>query len=60
MIHNHIRRLTQLYEQKKASTKNWKMLLDDYQQHWITRIISGIPSSKINFDSEIKMLKVFS
>jgi RNA-directed DNA polymerase len=31
-LQNHIRRLTQLYEQKKH-LQNWKMLLDDYRQH---------------------------
>jgi RNA-directed DNA polymerase len=30
-IHNHFRRLTQLYEQKTYQP-NWKMLLDDYRR----------------------------
>jgi hypothetical protein len=34
-IHNHFRRLTQLYEQKKHQP-NWKMLLDDYRRRWVT------------------------
>jgi RNA-directed DNA polymerase len=34
-VQNHIRRLTQLYEQKKH-LPNWKMLLDAYRQHWVT------------------------
>ena len=50
-LENHIRRLTQLYEQKKH-LPNWKMLLDDYRQHWVTWVYSGIPSSMINFDTE--------
>ncbi|WP_252731868.1 reverse transcriptase domain-containing protein [Paraglaciecola arctica] len=48
---NHIRRLSQLYEQKKH-LPNWKMLLDDYRQHWLKWVYSGIPSSIINFDKE--------
>jgi RNA-directed DNA polymerase len=50
-LENHIRRLSRLYEQKKHQP-NWKMLLDDYRQHWVTWVYSGIPSSIINFDSE--------
>jgi RNA-directed DNA polymerase len=50
-LQNHIRRITQLYEQKKH-LPNWKMLLDDYRQHWVTWVYSGIPSSIINFDYE--------
>jgi RNA-directed DNA polymerase len=34
-LENHIRRLTPLYEQKKH-LPNWKVLLDDYRQHWVT------------------------
>ena len=34
-LQDHIRRITQLYEQKKH-LPNWKMLLDDYRQHWLT------------------------
>jgi hypothetical protein len=50
-LENHIRRLTQLYEQKKHLPHS-KMLLDDYRQHWVTWCYSGIPSSIINFDKE--------
>jgi hypothetical protein len=50
-IQNHIRRLSQLYEQKKHQP-NWKMLLDDYRQHWVTWVYSGIPLSIISFDNE--------
>jgi hypothetical protein len=45
-IQNHIRRLTQLYEQKK-SHPNWMALLDDYRQRWVTWVYSGIPLSII-------------
>jgi len=55
---NHIRRLTQLYEQKKH-LPNWKMLLDDYRQHWVTWVYSGIPSSIINFDRQSVELRLF-
>jgi RNA-directed DNA polymerase len=34
-LENHIRRLTPLYEQKKH-LPHWKVLLDDYRQHWVT------------------------
>jgi hypothetical protein len=54
---NHIRRLTQLYEQKKH-LPNWKMLLDDYRQHWVTWVYSGIPSSIINFDRQSVELRL--
>ena len=57
-LQNHIRRITQLYEQKKH-LPNWKMLLDDYRQHWGTWVYSGIPSSIINFDKEIYLLRLF-
>ena len=50
-LENHTRRITQLYEQKKH-LPNWKMLLDDYRQHWVTWVYSGIPSSIIDFDKE--------
>ncbi|UUO22030.1 hypothetical protein FGD67_01565 [Colwellia sp. M166] len=50
-LRNHIRRLTQLYEQKKH-LPNWQMLIDDYRQHWVTWVYSGIPSSMINFNKE--------
>lgn len=50
-LENHIRRLTQLYEQKKR-LPNWQAFLDDYRQHWVTWVYSGIPSSMINFDKE--------
>ena len=54
-LENHIRRLTQLYEQKKH-LPNWQMLLDDYRQHWVTWVYSGIPSSILNLVSiEIKL-----
>ena len=57
-LQNHIRRITQLYEQKKH-LPNWKMLFDDYRQHWVTWVYSGIPSSIINFDSESVNLRLF-
>jgi hypothetical protein len=56
-LENHIRRLTQLYEQKKH-LPNWKMLLDDYRQHWVTWVYSGIPSSIIKFDNESVNLRL--
>lgn len=57
-LENHIRRITLLYEQKKH-LPNWKMLLDDYRQHWVTWVYSGIPSLIINFDSESVNLRLF-
>jgi hypothetical protein len=57
-LQNNIRRLTQLYELKKH-LPNWKMLLDDYRQHWITWVYSGIPSSIINFDRQSVELRLF-
>jgi RNA-directed DNA polymerase len=57
-LQNHIRRITQLYEQKKH-LPNWKMLIDDYRQHWVTWVYSGIPSSIINFDTESVELRLF-
>jgi RNA-directed DNA polymerase len=57
-LENHIRRITQLYEQKKH-LPNWKMLLDDYRQHWVTWVYSGIPSSIIYFDIESVNLRLF-
>ena len=57
-LKNHIRRITQLYEQKKHQP-NWQMLLDDYRQHWVTWFFSGIPSSIIDFDSESVSLRLF-
>jgi hypothetical protein len=57
-LQNHIRRLMQLYEQKKH-LPNWKMLLDDYRQHWVTWVYSSIPSSIINFDYESVELRLF-
>jgi RNA-directed DNA polymerase len=56
-LENHIRRLTQLYEQKKHQP-NWQMLLDDYRQHWVTWVYSGIPSSIIDFDSDTNFLRL--
>jgi RNA-directed DNA polymerase len=56
-LENHIRRLTQLYEQKK-SHPNWMALLDDYRQRWVTWVYSGIPSSIINFDTESVELRL--
>jgi hypothetical protein len=50
-IQNHIRRLTQLYEQNEHQP-NWKMLLDDYRQHWVTWVYSGIPSSILDIKCE--------
>jgi RNA-directed DNA polymerase len=57
-LENHIRRLTQLYEQKKHQP-NWKMLLDDYRQHWVTWVYSGIPFSIIFMDCETNSLNLF-
>ena len=57
-LQNHIRRLTQLYEQKKH-LPNWKMLLDDYRQHWVTWGYSGIPSLIINSIKETYLLRLF-
>jgi hypothetical protein len=57
-LQNHIRRLSRLYEQKQHQP-NLKMLLDDYRQHWVTWVYSGIPSSIINFDSESVNLRLF-
>jgi RNA-directed DNA polymerase len=45
-IQDHIRRLTQLYEQKR-SHPNWMDIHDDYRQRWVTWVYSGIPSSII-------------
>ena len=39
----------------KKSTNEMKVLLDDYRQHWVTWVYSGIPSSIIKFDSETKL-----
>jgi RNA-directed DNA polymerase len=57
-LQNHIRRLTQLYEQKKHQP-NWKMLLDECRQHWVTWVYSGVPSSIICFDYETNFLRLF-
>jgi RNA-directed DNA polymerase len=57
-LKNHIRRLTQLYEQKKHQP-NWKMLLDDYRQRWVTWVYSGIPSSIIDFENGNNFLRSF-
>jgi RNA-directed DNA polymerase len=57
-IQNHIRRLTQLYEQNKHQP-NWNMLLDDYRQRWVTWVYSGISSSIINFYNETNFLRLF-
>jgi hypothetical protein len=56
-LQNYIRRLTQLYEQKKR-LPNWQAFLDDYRQHWVIWVYSGIPSSMINFDKET-ILRLF-
>jgi RNA-directed DNA polymerase len=56
-LKNHIRRLTQLYEQKKHQP-NWKMLLDDYRQRWVTWVYSGIPSSIIDFENGTNFLRL--
>jgi hypothetical protein len=50
-IQNHICRLTQLYEQNKHQP-NWKMLLDDYRQRWVTWVYSGIPLSILDIKCE--------
>lgn len=52
-LENHISRLSQLYGQTEHQP-NWKMLFDDYRQHWVTWVYSCIPSI-INFDSETKL-----
>jgi RNA-directed DNA polymerase len=57
-LENHIRRLTQLYEQKKHQP-NWKMLLDDYRQHWLTCVYTCIPSSKLYVEYETNFLSLF-
>jgi hypothetical protein len=56
-LESHIRRITQLYEHKKH-LPNWKMLLDDYRQHWVTWVYSGIPSSIINVDFKSIELRI--
>jgi RNA-directed DNA polymerase len=56
-LESHIRRLTRLYEQNKHQP-NWKMLLDDYRQHWVTWVNSGIPLSIFNFDTESVNLRL--
>jgi RNA-directed DNA polymerase len=53
-LENHIRRLTQLYEQKKKRQPNWKMLLDDYRQRRVTWVYSDILSSTLNFERDKK------
>jgi RNA-directed DNA polymerase len=55
-IQNHIRRITQLDEQKKHQP-NWQTLLDDYRQRWVKWVYSGIPSSIINFDNHSHFLR---
>jgi RNA-directed DNA polymerase len=57
-IQNHICRLTQLYEQNKHQP-NWKMLIDDYRQRWVTWVYSGIPLSIIDFDGGTNVLRLF-
>jgi RNA-directed DNA polymerase len=57
-LQNHIRRLTQLYEQKKHQP-NWQMLLDDYRQRWLTWVYSGIPSSILDVNCETNYLRCF-
>jgi hypothetical protein len=57
-LQNHISRLTQLYEQKKR-LPNWETFLDDYRQHWVTWVYSGIPLSIINFDIKSVELRLF-
>jgi hypothetical protein len=36
----------------KKHQPNWKMLLDDYRQHWVTWVYSSIPLTIIGFDNE--------
>jgi RNA-directed DNA polymerase len=57
-LKNHIRRLSRLYEQKKH-LPNWQILLDDYRQHWVTWVYSGIPSSIIDLNRETNYLRLF-
>ena len=57
-LQNHIRRITQLYEQKKHQP-TWKKLLDDNRQHCVTWVYSGRPSSIISFDSQSVGLILF-
>jgi RNA-directed DNA polymerase len=57
-LQNHIRRLTQLYEQKKHQP-NWQMLLDDYRPRWLTWVYSGIPSSILDVNCETNYLRYF-
>jgi hypothetical protein len=56
-LENHIRRLTQLYEQTNHQP-NWKMLIDDYRQRWVTWVYAGIPSSIISFNNETNFLSL--
>ena len=42
----------------KKHLPNWQAFLDDYRQHWVTWVYSGIPSSMINFDKKTE-LRVF-
>jgi hypothetical protein len=46
-LKNHIRRITQLYEQKKHQP-NWKMLLDDYRQRWLQWVYAGLPQDFVD------------
>jgi hypothetical protein len=39
----------------KKHQPNWRMLLDDYRQHWVTRGYSGILSSIIDVYKETKL-----
>jgi RNA-directed DNA polymerase len=55
--HNHFRRLTQLYEQKKHQP-NWKMLFDDYRRRWFTWVYAGITSSIIVVGCETNLLSL--
>lgn len=43
-LKNHIRRITQLYEQKKGQP-NWLALLDDYRHRWARWVTAGIEVS---------------
>ena len=58
-LENHIRRITQLYEQKKH-LPNWQMLLDDYRRRWVTWVYAGIPSSILVAGLALPLLPCFN
>lgn len=48
-LESHIRRLSQLYEQKKGQP-DWLALLDDYRQRWVQWVNAGV---EINIDINV-------